>query len=166
MASEVDRLNGVISEKRREVERLYSAVGEAYYEKHKDDSEAETPELLSQINALAGEIDAAKQDIEKIKRLEKCPSCGADLVGDSAFCHKCGTAIVREEPVPEGMKKCPQCGTFVEEDHVFCSKCGARFATLADIQDSLIPNGMKKCSRCGSLIEAENAFCTKCGNKF
>ena len=162
---ELDRLNSIISEKRREMERLYSAVGKAYYEKHKDDSEADMPEMLSQINALTDEISTANQDIEKIKRWEKCPSCGTDLLGDSAYCHKCGAAIIREDPIPEGMKKCPQCGSLVEKDHVFCSKCGARFASATDTRDPSLPNGMKKCPQCGSLVDYRNAFCTKCGSK-
>lgn len=47
-----------------------------------------------------------------------CPSCGAPLKPDDAFCRKCGTrAVVRD---------CPTCGTPLLADDAFCRKCGTR----------------------------------------
>lgn len=47
-----------------------------------------------------------------------CPSCGAGLATDDAFCRKCGTRLI---PSP-----CASCGAELLADDAFCRKCGAR----------------------------------------
>ena len=46
-----------------------------------------------------------------------CPSCGAPLHPDDAFCRKCGTRLAPST--------CPSCGTSLLPDDSFCPKCGA-----------------------------------------
>jgi len=50
--------------------------------------------------------------------LRICPSCGAPLASDDAFCRTCGV----KAPVP---RTCPSCGAEVADDDAFCRKCGA-----------------------------------------
>ena len=45
-----------------------------------------------------------------------CPSCGAPLRADDAFCRKCGTRLVPSS--------CASCGASVLADDSFCPKCG------------------------------------------
>jgi ribosomal protein L40E len=45
-----------------------------------------------------------------------CPSCGAALRSDDAFCRKCGTRL---EPAA-----CASCGANLSPDDAFCRKCG------------------------------------------
>jgi predicted RNA-binding Zn-ribbon protein involved in translation (DUF1610 family) len=45
-----------------------------------------------------------------------CPSCGASLASDDAFCRKCGTAL--------GQASCTSCGASLLSDDAFCPKCG------------------------------------------
>ncbi len=47
-----------------------------------------------------------------------CPTCGAPLKPDDAFCRKCGTRAV--------LKNCPTCGASLLADDAFCRKCGTR----------------------------------------
>jgi ribosomal protein L40E len=47
-----------------------------------------------------------------------CPSCGAPMKPDDAFCRKCGTRVV--------LTNCPNCGASLLADDAFCRKCGAR----------------------------------------
>jgi hypothetical protein len=47
-----------------------------------------------------------------------CPSCGAPMKPDDAFCRKCGTRVV--------LTDCPNCGASLLADDAFCRKCGAR----------------------------------------
>ncbi len=47
-----------------------------------------------------------------------CPSCGAALKTDDAFCRKCGTQVV--------LTKCPTCGNPLLADDAFCRRCGTR----------------------------------------
>ena len=47
-----------------------------------------------------------------------CPSCGASMKPDDAFCRKCGTRVV--------LTNCPNCGASLLADDAFCRKCGTR----------------------------------------
>lgn len=47
-----------------------------------------------------------------------CPSCGAPMKPEDAFCRKCGTRVV--------LSNCPSCGASLLPDDAFCRKCGAR----------------------------------------
>ena len=47
-----------------------------------------------------------------------CPSCGAALAADDAFCRKCGARVEASA--------CASCGTPLLPDDAFCRKCGAR----------------------------------------
>lgn len=47
-----------------------------------------------------------------------CPSCGAPVKPDDAFCRKCGTRVV--------LANCPNCGAALLADDAFCRKCGTR----------------------------------------
>ncbi len=47
-----------------------------------------------------------------------CPTCGAPLKPDDAFCRKCGTRVV--------LANCPSCGAPLLADDAFCRKCGTR----------------------------------------
>ncbi len=47
-----------------------------------------------------------------------CPSCGAPIKPDDAFCRKCGTRVV--------LTSCPNCGASLLADDAFCRKCGTR----------------------------------------
>ena len=47
-----------------------------------------------------------------------CPSCGAPMKPDDAFCRKCGTRVV--------LTNCPSCGASLLPDDIFCRKCGTR----------------------------------------
>ncbi len=47
-----------------------------------------------------------------------CPSCGAPMKPDDAFCRKCGTRVV--------LTNCPTCSASLLPDDAFCRKCGTR----------------------------------------
>ncbi len=47
-----------------------------------------------------------------------CPSCGAPLKADDAFCRRCGTKVL--------LTACPNCGAELLADDIFCRKCGTR----------------------------------------
>ena len=47
-----------------------------------------------------------------------CPSCGAPMKPEDAFCRRCGSRVV--------LKNCPNCGASLLADDAFCRKCGTR----------------------------------------
>lgn len=127
--SDTSRLNGSISEKEKQIVQLYTAIGRAYYEQHKDDPSAEQPEQIAQINTLSAEIAQLREEIKQIKGVVKCPGCGAELPLNATFCSSCGAKIVQSAAAaaaPAGARVCPRCGAAVAEGNRFCTGCGAK----------------------------------------
>ena len=106
-----------------------TAIGERYYELHKDDVENDMANQFQIIADAMEKIAKCEQQIRDIKNENTCPSCGATISKDVLFCPNCGTKIERPQPEPEPQpteKVCPECGAAVDEDDVFCTNCGAR----------------------------------------
>ena len=83
--TEITRLNGVISDKEKQIEQLYTIIGKAYYEAHKNDAFAESGDSIQRINDLLAEIARHKEEIKQIKGVTPCPACGAEVPASSAF---------------------------------------------------------------------------------
>lgn len=69
-----------------------------------------------EIPAVAPAPDAAKPAAIALGSV--CPSCGAPMKPEDAFCRKCGTRAV--------LTNCPTCGASLLADDAFCRKCGTR----------------------------------------
>lgn len=126
--ADIARLNSSISDKEKRIAALYSEIGRAYYERHKNDAAAEEAASISEINTLFAEIEQNKDEISRIKGVTKCPNCGADVARGSAFCNSCGIAIAQSEPAtaPADGRICPSCGAAVPEGNLFCNNCGTK----------------------------------------
>lgn len=124
--AEVTRLNNAISEKEKKISQLFLVIGQSYYERHKNDNDAEELEKIDEINALYAEIFENREKIKQIKGVVKCENCGADVPLNASFCNACGTKVNRAESVNETERLCPACHAAVEKDNLFCNHCGAR----------------------------------------
>lgn len=129
--AEITRLNGTISEREKRISQIYTEIGQSYYEKHKDDSQAEELERITEINSLNAEILQCHEDIKQIKGITKCPSCGADVPINSAFCNACGAKIlpatkIEDVSAPKPVSLCPKCHKPVPVGNLFCNHCGAK----------------------------------------
>lgn len=129
-AMDISRLNSLISDKRKQIGQLYSALGESFFAAHREDPSPEFPQIVNAINSLFADIDKAENDIKQIRGVVKCPTCGADIMIGSAFCSACGTAApveAKAPAAPAGTRQCPQCGRQVPEENKFCTGCGYKF---------------------------------------
>ncbi len=125
----ISRLNAQINEAKNQMKNTYMAIGERYYELHKDDLENDMANQFQIIADAMEKIAKCEQQIRDIKNENTCPSCGATISKDVLFCPNCGTKIERPQPEPEPQptqKVCPECGAAVDEEDVFCTNCGAR----------------------------------------
>lgn len=127
--ADVARLNSAISEKEKHIAQIYAEIGQAYYERHKSDLQAEETERIKEINTLYTEILQCKENIKQIRGVAKCPNCGADVPADAAFCNACGARIPSEEksaPAPVDALLCPKCHKPVPAGNLFCYHCGTK----------------------------------------
>lgn len=128
--AEVTRLSSAISDKEKQITQLYQSIGQAYYQSHKDDTAAEFQAETDQIKALMKEINQHQEEIKQIKGVVKCPSCGADVPFQAAFCNCCGMKMAPSAPPAQppapGTRLCPNCGTALGKDKLFCTHCGTK----------------------------------------
>lgn len=127
--AEVTRLNSAISDKEKKISQLFLAIGQSYYERHKNDNAVEEPEKIAQIDALYNEIFENREKIKQIKGVVKCENCGMDVPINASFCNGCGAKVNRAEAVSEGTQTgrvCPTCHAMVEEGNLFCNHCGSK----------------------------------------
>ena len=133
------KLNSKISDAKSLVKSTYAAIGEAYFHKYKEEAENEFADQFKIITEALASIDEYKAEINKIKGVTICESCGSEVTRESAFCPKCGAKVVRpveEEAAEEEddsddaeKKSCSVCNAELEEDAQFCVNCGAAVET-------------------------------------
>ena len=123
----ISRLNAQVNEAKNQMKNTYMAIGERYYELHKDDVENDMANQFQIIADAMEKIAKCEQQIRDIKNENTCPSCGATISKDVLFCPNCGTKIERPQPESEPQptqKVCPECVAAVDEDDVFISCVG------------------------------------------
>ena len=91
--SEVAKLKMDIRSKEDFVEKQYAALGKIYFEEHKDETECEQSEQIFLIKEALEEVERMKAEVLKIQGSTECPSCGAKMPEDAAFCSNCGTQL-------------------------------------------------------------------------
>ena len=169
--AEVTRLGGVVSDHEKRISRLYFEIGQSYYERHKDDPEAEELERIAAITDTNEKIAVCRNQIKTLKGVEKCPNCGADVQNGSQFCNKCGTRMppASMKTAPKAGLTCPTCGTELESNAAFCFNCGTKLApTPAPAPapaEPAVEELKRSCPNCGTELESDAAFCFNCGAK-
>ena len=171
--AEVTRLGGVVSDHEKRISRLYFEIGQSYYERHKDDPEAEELERIAAITDTNEKIAVCRNQIKTLKGVEKCPNCGADVQNGSQFCNKCGTRMppASMKTAPKAGLTCPTCGTELESNAAFCFNCGTKLAPTPAPAPAPAPAEpaveelKRSCPNCGTELESDAAFCFNCGAK-
>ena len=160
--ADVTKLNSTVSDLEKQIMDMYTIIGKAYYEQHKNDANAEERQRIMAVNALFQQIDGIKRQIKEIEGLTKCPNCGADVPRDALFCNNCGSKIVKESTG----RRCTNCGMPLVTDSVFCAHCGTKVEQEEIKAENVGAAGdnQKHCPICNAILSDEDAFCSGCGN--
>ena len=78
----ISRLNAQVNEAKNQMKNTYMAIGERYYELHKDDVENDMANQFQIIADAMEKIAKCEQQIRDIKNENTCPSCGATISKD------------------------------------------------------------------------------------
>ncbi len=130
--SELNRLNNISKDINAEISGLYAAIGCVYYERHKDDADAEEAVNIQKINELFDELERVNSEIKKLKGYRNCPNCDAEVGPDAMFCASCGTNVPPAQMnEPQNMSQgavsfCPNCGNAIAPGNMFCNNCGTK----------------------------------------
>lgn len=98
------KLNLNISEEERKIETAYEQIGKWYVGKHREDADEEVKTWMDAIAASEAKIKECRENIHQMKGMTICPSCGASVDADAAFCSACGQKMP-EKPKPEPVKE-------------------------------------------------------------
>ena len=156
--ADVAKLNSDISDEEKKLTNIYFQIGQLYVSLHNNDPESDFEVLIDQLNETQTKIENLRQQIQDIKGVKRCATCGAEIPSNSTFCSSCGTAVIQPKAVDAAdLIKCANCGKMIEKSMKFCTFCGSKM----DIQSAR--NNANKCTACGAVIENGIAFCTNCG---
>lgn len=98
------KLNLNISEEERKIETAYGKIGKWYVENHREDADEGVKTWIDAIAASEAKIKEYRDNIHQMKGVAICPSCGASVDADAAFCSSCGQKMP-EKPKPEPVKE-------------------------------------------------------------
>lgn len=97
----IARLKAQMNEADNQIKNTYTAIGQMYYNQHKDDAENEMASQF-QIIAAAEERKAQyEKQLKAIKNENTCPSCGAAISKEALYCPNCGAKVERPQPEPQ-----------------------------------------------------------------
>ena len=125
--AETAKINTQITAEQKVVWDNYTALGQRYYELFGGAPDDDLAEYIDAIKVALMKIDQYGSQISKLKGIERCPGCGAEMKDGAVFCTACGTKLPEppEEAIPEE-RICKNCGKPLGEDAAFCSGCGTR----------------------------------------
>ena len=118
----IARADGMMSDIKRDRDRLYSQLGRMFYEDKygkmkiktlekrlaelKDDDPKKTL-TLKVLELKQNEIryEELEEEKKRLKGIVKCPECGNDVTPDSEFCTRCGTRMLRVKAAENAIEK-------------------------------------------------------------
>lgn len=103
--TEITKRTAANADRNKKINQLFTEIGAAYYNAHKDDAVCESADKIAEITNLMAEIAAAQEEINQIKGVTKCPNCGADVAAGNAFCNACGAKVVADVAAEEAAQE-------------------------------------------------------------
>lgn len=120
--SGVAKLTAQAAEEERKLNNIYSQIGKLYVVGETD----ALNDLVSAAHEGEEKIAALRKEINVLKNIRVCASCGAEISPTAVFCSHCGAAQPQEEYCGP---KCAGCGAHLTPDQRFCTVCGKAVET-------------------------------------
>lgn len=131
---EITKLNVNIGSEEDKIQKIYTQIGKAVYEKYSATGVVDTDvtESCEAIKVHEQNIKALKEKIMEVKSVKQCVSCGTEMDRAQLFCSKCGTKneiAPAQENAPgqaSAVVVCPSCSATLPAGSAFCTTCGSK----------------------------------------
>lgn len=159
----VAKLNSAISDEEKNINRQLLAIGQAYFDLHKDNPEEAMAEAVGSIIRSQEQIARCKEQVRQIKGMVNCPNCGAEVAYSAAFCNACGHPMPQHasQPAAGNGSVCSKCGARLGPTQKFCTTCGTPVAQPAPQPVSQLAE--KFCPYCNAKVAEGTTVCPVCG---
>jgi Zn finger protein HypA/HybF involved in hydrogenase expression len=129
--ADTSRLNSLISDEQKQITNLYVQIGKYAYEHSAETGDSVLKDLFNAVSAANGRIAGHQAEIQQIKGVKICPSCGNEVPVASAFCSSCGSpaagVVTTTGSGGDGPGVfCVKCGSAVAPGIAFCQNCGQK----------------------------------------
>lgn len=177
-ATEVLKLNGMISDEEKRINMLLLEIGKKYFDMHSESFEPEFDRVINEIKDAQSKIALYTEQVKRLKGVVRCPYCGGEVPYGAPFCNSCGAAMntsaeAARQAVQNG-KSCPVCGAVMPPNNAFCTNCGCEMGNEVDKQtvsaesndsSSDLDSDSCLCPNCGKQLSRQALFCSGCGRK-
>ena len=156
--ADIAKLNSSLSDEEKKINNAYYQIGQLYFDLHSEDFEPDFEVFITQLKESQNNVENLKKQIQDIKGVKRCTTCGAEIPNNSTFCSSCGSAVTQQKSVDAAnLIKCTNCEKMIEKGMKFCTFCGNEIV-YQPIQDNEMT-----CLSCGAVLDDGVAFCTNCG---
>ena len=113
--AESAKLSYKVSEEKRALELLFTALGKACYKAESENGESVYADSCAEISEKIAKIEEMKAQIRAVKGVVICDNCGAEVSIENDYCGKCGSKLNKPAPVEETVEE-PETEPLDEED--------------------------------------------------
>ena len=94
--AEISKISSKIKDEEKKLDGLYTELGKKYFSLYSRNQVAEIQDICSSITESIQKVDAMKKELQLLKGVRICSSCGAEQNNSVAYCSKCGAKLVEE----------------------------------------------------------------------
>lgn len=158
-SAEIKKVTSQITAEQNALYQCYQELGEYYYRVFRQENREELRSFVQRITNSMERLEQLQAEMQTLKGLVPCPSCGRMVSKNDLYCPYCGGKVLNRN-----VSVCNACGAVAAAGTMFCSNCGSKMEVVGGANVPSQPSE-KHCAECGAVVEPDSVFCMSCGAK-
>lgn len=97
--AEITKLNAKILDIQNKLDKAYMELGKKYLELHPANDDDDMKSVVDAVYALEDQLKEVRKQLQSLKGVAKCETCGCECDAEAVFCSKCGAELKKEEVI-------------------------------------------------------------------